>query len=90
MQEKKIKDRLIELIREQLKTKNLPKEIRIDSGAVIVNPAKFFESHLSIVSANEGSMNKIYGGRLSIALLSVGIDVHDTKRKAEKWVRSQE
>lgn len=82
-----VKAKLIELVRAELKKrKSLPSEIRLDKASVITNPAKFFESHLCIVEANEGRLKDVYAKRLSIALTSAGIDIYELKRKAEKEI----
>jgi hypothetical protein len=88
-EDKKVKERFIELVREQLKTKQLPKEIRIDSGAVIIDPAKFFESHLTVVQSNTGNVKMAFGIRLSKALRGIGIDINDLKKKAEQEIKEQ-
>lgn len=82
-----VKLKLVEMVRAELKKKTkFPDEIRLNKASVITDPKKFFESHLCIVEAKEGYVKDIFGRRLAIALVSVGIDIYDLRKKAEKQI----
>ena len=81
---------MVELIREELKkVKKFPKEIHLDKASVIRDAQKFFDSHLTVVGANEGYIKDVFGRRLAIALTSVGIDAYEFRKKAEKLIKSE-
>ena len=86
---KAVKLKLVEMERGELEKKTkFPKKIRLDQASLITDPNKFFDSHLCIIEASEGRIKDIFGRRLAIALTSVGIDVFELRKKAEKQIRS--
>lgn len=84
--EKEIKIIMVNTIRGELEGMKFPDEIVLDFGAVIIDPKKFFESHLTIVEHNTGYIKNIFGERLTNALNVIGIDAHKIRKQAEKFV----
>lgn len=84
-----VKSRMVELIREELKNKKLPKEIRLNQASVIKDVEKFFDSHLNIIDSNEGRIKDVFGARMALALISIGIDAFEFRTKAERLIKSQ-
>lgn len=81
---------LCAMVREELKTKKLPKQLRLNPWTTIIDVEKFFDTHLTIVETAKGHILEPFKERLSQALVWVGIDTtklakHHVKHdKAEK------
>jgi hypothetical protein len=71
------KSELIAGIRSALNKITLPDEIKLNVCTTIKDPAKFFESHLTIVEAQDGNRYKPYSDRLKLACSIVGIDLKE-------------
>jgi Domain of unknown function (DUF6965) len=78
------KSELVAGIRKALKEIKLPEEIKLNVCSTITDPAKFFESHLAIVEAQEGRSMKPYSDRLKVACSLVGIDLVQMAKNLKK------
>ena len=81
---------MVKLIKGELKKMtSFPKEIRLDQASVVTDVKKFFNSHLSVVEANEGRVKEVFGRRLAITLPVVGINPLEYRKKAEEQIKKE-
>lgn len=77
---------LCALVREELKKKKLPSELRLNKWTNIIDLEKFFNTHLTMVETTKGRLLEPYKERLSQALILVGID---TTKLATRFVKDE-